>query len=90
MTTKCLIPLDRICTEFETMKEKALCEPKDTREMIDLMKYVEQAQQKTLIKLKEDIKVCSYLIDKLLTSFDELYKICLKIMPSALFDIGPC
>ena len=39
------------------MKEKALCEPKDTREMIDLMKYVEQAQQKTLIKLKEDIKV---------------------------------
>ena len=46
------------------MKEKALCEPKDTKEMIDLMKYVEQAQQKTLIKLKEDIKVisncCSY------------------------------
>jgi len=56
----------RICTEFETMKERALCEPKDTKEMIDLMKYVEQAQQKTLIKLKEDIKVrtrfCSYFL----------------------------
>ena len=46
------------------MKQKALCEPKDTKDMIDLMKYVEQAQQKTLIKLKEDIKVynCSLLL----------------------------
>ena len=48
------------------MKERALCEPKDTKEMIDLMKYVEQAQQKTLIKLKEDIKVrtsfCTYFL----------------------------
>ena len=48
----------RICTAFESMKENALRQPKDTKEMIDLQKYVEEAQQKTLIKLKADIKVC--------------------------------
>lgn len=48
----------RICTAFESMKENALRQPKDTKEMIDLQKYVEEAQQKKLIKLREDIKVC--------------------------------
>ena len=48
----------RICAAFESMKENALRQPKDTKEMIDLQKYVEEAQQKTLIKLKADIKVC--------------------------------
>ena len=39
------------------MKETALYVPENTKEMIDLIKFVEQAQQKTLIKLREDIKV---------------------------------
>eukprot|EP00794_Sanderia_malayensis_P007414 gene7414-8234_t len=66
----------RICAEFELLKDKALCVPKDTKEMNDLIKYVEQAQQKTLIKLKEDIKESqhrlAYLLDHYSFQLDDI------------------
>ena len=42
------------------MKNRALQSPQDTKEMIDLMKFVEEAQQKKLVKLKEAITVSKF------------------------------
>ena len=47
----------RIISEFEAIREHALTKPEDTREMIDMLKFVEEAKTKTLIKLDSDIKV---------------------------------
>lgn len=47
----------RIISEFEAIKERALTKPEDTREMIDMLKFVEEAKTKTLVKLDSDIKV---------------------------------
>lgn len=47
----------RIISEFEAIRERALTKPEDTREMIDMLKFVEDAKTKTLVKLDSDIKV---------------------------------
>lgn len=47
----------RIIAEFESIKEKALRKPEDTKEMIDLQKFIEEAKTKGLVKLGSDIKV---------------------------------
>lgn len=47
----------RIISEFEAIREHALTKPEDTREMIDMLKFVEEAKTKTLVKLDSDIKV---------------------------------
>lgn len=47
----------RIISEFEAIRERALTKPEDTREMIDMLKFVEEAKTKTLVKLDSDIKV---------------------------------
>lgn len=47
----------RIIQEYEEIKEKALAIPADTKEMISLMKFIEEAQTVKLTKLKENIKV---------------------------------
>ena len=47
----------RIISEFEAVRERALTKPEDTREMIDMLKFVEEAKTKTLVKLDSDIKV---------------------------------
>lgn len=47
----------RIISEFEAIRERALTKPEDTREMIEMLKFVEEAKTKTLIKLHSDIKV---------------------------------
>lgn len=47
----------RIIQEYEEIKEKALAIPADTKEMISLMKFIEEAQTVKLTKLKESIKV---------------------------------
>ena len=47
----------RIIEEYEEIKEKALAIPADTKEMISLMKFIEEAQTVKLTKLKESIKV---------------------------------
>ena len=49
--------LGRIISEFEAIRERALTKPEDTREMIDMLKFVEESKTKTLIKLHSDIKV---------------------------------
>ena len=48
---------NRIIQEYEEIKEKALAVPADTKEMISLMKFIEEAQTVKLTKLKENIKV---------------------------------
>ena len=47
----------RIVREFEQVRAGALMKPEDTKEVMDLMKFVEVAQTKTIIKLKQTIKV---------------------------------
>ena len=47
----------RIISEFEAIKKQALTKPEDTKEMMDLMQYVKNAGEKTLIQLNKDIKV---------------------------------
>lgn len=49
----------RIISEFESVREQALTKPEDTREMIDMLKFVEEAKTKILVKLDSDIKVTS-------------------------------
>ena len=49
----------RIISEFESVREQALAKPEDTREMIDMLKFVEEAKTKILVKLDSDIKVTS-------------------------------
>ena len=39
------------------MKSGALTVPQDTKEVIDLLKFVENAQTVTLVKLNNDIRV---------------------------------
>ncbi|RMX38335.1 hypothetical protein pdam_00005508 [Pocillopora damicornis] len=57
----------RIISEFESVREQALTKPEDTREMIDMLKFVEEAKTKILVKLDSDIKESfnrlSYLLD---------------------------
>ena len=47
----------RIISEFEAFRNRALTKPEDTREMIDMLKFVEEAKTKDLVKLNSDIKV---------------------------------
>ncbi|KAK3752207.1 hypothetical protein QZH41_008048 [Actinostola sp. cb2023] len=47
----------RIIAEYESIKEKALQRPEDTKEMIELQKFIQEAKTKGLIKLDNDIKV---------------------------------
>lgn len=52
----------RIISEFEAIRERALTKPEDTREMIDMLKFVEEAKTKTLVKLDSDIKVNTWML----------------------------
>lgn len=47
----------RIISEYESIKEKAMRVPEDTKEMIELQKFVEEAKSKGLVKLGNNIKV---------------------------------
>ena len=53
----CFLFICRIISEFEAFRKRALTKPEDTREMIDMLKFVEQAKTKDLVKLNSDIKV---------------------------------
>ena len=60
---------NRIIQEYEEIKEKALAVPVDTKEMISLMKFIEEAQTVKLTKLKENIKV--FYFEKILKNICE-------------------
>ncbi|XP_020624937.1 dynein heavy chain 12, axonemal-like [Orbicella faveolata] len=66
----------RIISEFEAIRERALTKPEDTREMIDMLKFVEEAKTKTLVKLDSDIKESfirlSYLLDVFTFTQDDM------------------
>ena len=48
---------DRIIAEFEAIQKQALTKPEDTKEMMDMLKFIENAKAKSLVQLDKDIKV---------------------------------
>nr|XP_008166211.1 dynein axonemal heavy chain 12 isoform X1 [Chrysemys picta bellii] len=58
---------EKICKEFETIKERALKVPETTEEMMEMIAYVEKAKttgiQELLIKIKECQRRMNYLLD---------------------------
>ncbi|XP_066919650.1 dynein axonemal heavy chain 12-like [Clytia hemisphaerica] len=60
---------ERIVEEFEQVRAGALMKPEDTKEVMDLMKFVEVAQTKTIIKLKQTIKDNRDRLDYLLENY---------------------
>jgi len=54
---KLLIWIYRIVSKFEEVQAGALQQPSDTKEVMELMKFVEVSQTDTIIKLKKSIKV---------------------------------
>lgn len=62
MCTDYFIMLDnavffRIVNEYETFKEKALKVPEDSREMMELIDYMAEAQVKLVVELKNNVEV---------------------------------
>ena len=57
----------RICLEYETFRSKALKEPDDSREMMDLIAFMETARNELVRELwenvQESLKRLSYLMD---------------------------
>lgn len=53
----------RIVAKFEEIRDGALMEPEDTKEVTELMKFVEVAQTKTIIELKKNIKVSIFVLN---------------------------
>ncbi|XP_015752501.1 PREDICTED: dynein heavy chain 12, axonemal-like [Acropora digitifera] len=66
----------RIISEFEAFRKRALTKPEDTREMIDMLKFVEESKTKDLVKLNSDIKESfnrlSYLLDVFTFTQDDM------------------
>uniref|UniRef100_A0A8C3DV64 Dynein axonemal heavy chain 12 n=1 Tax=Corvus moneduloides TaxID=1196302 RepID=A0A8C3DV64_CORMO len=58
---------ERICSEFETIKEWALKVPESTEEMVEIMDYIKRVKTKDICDLAQRSKECcrqmSYLID---------------------------
>ena len=67
MKYECLILIYRICSEYESFRSKALKEPDDSREMMDLIAFMETARTELVRDLWESVqdslKRLSYLID---------------------------
>ena len=54
---------EKIVEMFEEIRKGALREPSDTKEVMELMKFVEVAQNDTIVKLNKNIKVFDYNIE---------------------------
>ncbi|XP_053545345.1 dynein axonemal heavy chain 12 [Bombina bombina] len=58
---------EKICHEFEIIKERALVAPENTEDMIEKMTYIENVKIKELVQLKTRIAECwrrvNYLLD---------------------------
>uniref|UniRef100_A0A8C4YH30 Dynein heavy chain 12, axonemal n=1 Tax=Gopherus evgoodei TaxID=1825980 RepID=A0A8C4YH30_9SAUR len=67
---------EKICKEFETMKERALKVPETTEEMMEMIAYVEKAKtagiQELLIKIKECQRRMNYLLDVFIFAPEDL------------------
>ena len=59
--------LFRICSEYEMFRSKALKEPDDSKEMMDLIAFMETARNELIRELwenvQESLKRLSYLMD---------------------------
>ena len=59
--------LHRICSEYESFRSKALTVPDDSRDMIDLIAYMEAAKDGMVVQLQQDVseslKRLTYLLD---------------------------
>lgn len=47
----------RITEEYETFRDTALKVPEDSREIMDLVEYMEEAQSQLVVDLNNDVKV---------------------------------
>jgi dynein heavy chain len=57
----------QICESYEKISAKVMKAPNDTQELVELMKYVEQAKQKDVVTLREEINCGKRRLDFLLT-----------------------
>lgn len=67
---------DEICAEFQTMKERALKDPENSEELMEVMAFVEKARSMGMINLNDRIKESynrmQYLLDVYFFSPDDL------------------
>ncbi|XP_037760095.1 dynein axonemal heavy chain 12 isoform X2 [Chelonia mydas] len=67
---------EKICKEFETIKERALKVPETTEEMMEMIAYVEKAKttgiQALLIKIQECERRMNYLLDVFIFAPEDL------------------
>lgn len=60
----------KICKGYETIRRKALKEPEDSKEMIDLVAYMDRVKTKDLFDLKEAIKKAQHTMRYILEAFE--------------------
>ncbi|XP_072866108.1 dynein axonemal heavy chain 12 isoform X6 [Chlorocebus sabaeus] len=67
---------ERICSEFEAIKEHALKVPETTEEMMDLISYVEKARtagiEELILRIQESKRQMSYFLDVFLFPQEDL------------------
>ena len=51
----------RITDDYETFRDTALKVPEDSREIMDLIEYMNEAQSKLVVDLRNDVQVHSRL-----------------------------
>lgn len=68
----CFSPLQRICAEFESIRETALRVPENTDEIKQTMSFIEQARTKGIEELNRKIKVGP------VTNFEKIYSTLLQ------------
>ena len=54
----------RITDDYETFKDTALKVPEDSREIMDLIEYMNEAQSKLVVDLRNDVQVKGIVLEE--------------------------